>query len=788
MSMIDFATRIQSLGLILPALLMILKATLILAIARLLILALPRLSAASKHLGITLALVSVLALPIIGLALPVWRVAVLPSRPAPAPAPATTAAQQTGNQPRVIGATGDDDELPRSTVAAAITVAKAAHVVPESQINAFSAAVDRFKESWQGFLVIGIMAASLALLLRMVAGVIGVGIVARRSTEITDETALRELDQARDHLRLEREVHLLRSNNVTVPVVWGLLEPILLLPSSSAGWSAERLRVVLLHELAHVKRYDGLTLLVSRAAVALFWFHPLMWSLERMARAECERACDDLVLESGTKPSDYAEHLLSIAKALPRVDPFRSVTLAMSRRSQLEGRLLSILQPHVRRGNFSPSTVGSIAALSLLLLVPFASVRLVAAPQPSSTTVTVIADKSDVKPSLLDLDKLIDSSDALLAHYEMFTSQGSPQSGREWYQRAYELHNDEHFREASEGFRQAISHGYRVEDSMYNIACGFAQLHDAPNAVKWLRDAINAGYDNYDHIGSDHDFDPIRDDAQFRQLLAEAPDRERHRSEDRLDAAVRRYDTLRSLPSADGESWFHIGYDLLPLKKYDQSIDAFNQALARGYKPSTTMYNIACGYARKGDAGPGMQWLQKAIEEGFDSIDKLDDDSDIDNLRDNPKFAELKKMARDLRLQPANNFLANLLKDDRDWADALPRFRSMTRTYPSLGRSWFNLGFASLQAGQNQESINAFKQALDLNYRSGTTMYNIACGYARSNQNDAAMEWLQKARNAGFQLRNYVDNDDDLNNLRSDRRFRQLRREVRREREKKKGN
>ena len=779
MSMIDLATRIQSLGLTLPALLVILKATLILAIARVLVLAVPRLSAASKHLGITLALVSVLALPIIGLALPVWRVAVLPSRPAPKAATATTPAQQTANQPRVIGATGDDDELPRSTVAAAITVAKAAHVVPESKLNAFSAAIDRFKESWQGFLVIGIITASIALLLRMVAGVVGVGIVARRSTEITDETALRELDKACDHLRLEREVHLLRSNNITVPVVWGLLEPILLLPASSTDWSAERLRVVLLHELAHVKRYDGLTLLVTRAAVALFWFHPLMWSLERIARAECERACDDLVLESGTKPSDYAEHLLSIAKALPRVDPFRSVTLAMSRRSQLEGRLLSILQPHVRRGNFSLSAVGSIAGLSLLLLIPFASVRLVAAPQPSSSTVTVVADKSDVKPAVFDLDKLIDTSDVLLAHYDKLTNHGTPHSGREWYERAYELHNDENYREAIEGFKQAISHGYRVEDSMYNIACGYALLNDAPDSVKWLRDAINAGYDNYDHIASDDDFDPIREDAQFKQVMAEAPDRERQKSEGHLEATVRRYDTLKALPTADGESWFKLGYEMLPLKKYDQSIDAFKQALAKDYKPSTTMYNIACGYARKGDVASGMQWLQRAIEEGFDSIDKLDDDSDIDNLRDNAKFGDLKKMAQDLRLQPTNNFIANMLKDDSDWADTLPRFRSMTQKYPNLGRSWFNLGFASLQAAQNQESINAFKRALNLNYRTSTTMSNIACGYARSNQNDAAMEWLQKARSNGFQLCNYIDNDDDLNSLRSDPRFRQLRREVR---------
>lgn len=789
MSMIDLATRIQSLGIGFPALLVVLKATLILAIARLLLLAVPRLSAATKHLGITLALCSVLALPIIALSLPTWHVAVLPNQTTPQKTTAATPAASTQSQAKTIGATGDDDEvLPQGTVDTAITVARAAHVVPESKLNAVTRAFNTVKESWQGFLIIGVVSVSIALLLRIVAGVIGVGIVARRSTEITDDVALRELDRACDHLQLNREVHLLRSDNVTVPVVWGLAKPILLLPASSAEWTAERLRVVMLHELAHVKRLDGLTLLVTKAAVALFWFHPLMWSLERIARAECERACDDLVLETGTKASDYAEHLLSIAKALPRVDPFRSVTLAMSRRSQLEGRLLSILQPHVRRGNFSLKAVGMVAAVALFVIVPLASVRLVAAPQPSSSHITVVADKSDAKPALLDLDKLIDTSDVLLARYDKLTGHAAPKSGKEWYQRAYELHGDEHFQEAIESFKQAISHGYRIEDSMYNIACGYAQLGDAVNSVKWLRDAINAGYDNYGHIESDSDFDPIREDALFKQVLNEAPAYEREKKEREADSASRRYEMLKSVPNADGSSWFQLGYELLPARRYDESIDAFKHALEKGYKPSTTMYNIACGYARKGDKASALDWLQRAVNEGFDSYDKFEDDSDLDNVRNDPRFAQLKQMAADLRLQPGDGvwgMAKKMFGDEGDWVDALPHFRAMTQKYPNLGRSWFNLGYAALNAGQNQESINAFKKALDLQYRPSTVMYNIACGYARANQNDAAMDWLQRARAAGFQLSNYIDNDSDLNSLRSDPRFRQLRREVRAEKESK---
>ena len=128
------------------------------AIARLLLLVLPRVSAAAKHLGITVALCSVMALPIIGLAVPAWRVAVLPAQAAAQPA-----ANQVAGQPNTIGATGDDDELPRSTVAAALTVAKASGVVPEAKLNAFSSAVDTVKGSWLGFIFIAVFSTSLAL-------------------------------------------------------------------------------------------------------------------------------------------------------------------------------------------------------------------------------------------------------------------------------------------------------------------------------------------------------------------------------------------------------------------------------------------------------------------------------------------------------------------------------------------------------------------------------------------------------------------------------------------------
>ena len=82
------------------------------------------------------------------------------------------------------------------------------------------------------------------------------------------------------------------------------------------------------------------------------------------------------------------------------------------------------------------------------------------------------------------------------------------------------------------------------------------------------------------------------------------------------------------------------------------------------------------------------------------------------------------------------------------------------------------MGFASLAGDRPEVSIEAFKKALDLGYRKPTTMYNIACGYARLDQKDAAFEWLDKAIAAGFDDTHTIRSDDDLDNLRGDPRSR----------------
>lgn len=158
------------------------------------------------------------------------------------------------------------------------------------------------------------------------------------------QTLLRIL---RDDLKVRRPVELLQSREDRMPMTWGWLRPVILLPDEAEGWSQERRRVVLLHELAHIKRWDCLTQFIARAACSVYWFNPLVWVAVRRMEAERERACDDLVLREGCRASLYAEHLLEIARAFRSVS--HAAAIGMARESGLEGRVTAIVDGSRKR-------------------------------------------------------------------------------------------------------------------------------------------------------------------------------------------------------------------------------------------------------------------------------------------------------------------------------------------------------------------------------------------------------------------------------------------------------
>ncbi len=125
-------------------------------------------------------------------------------------------------------------------------------------------------------------------------------------------------------------------------MTWGILRPTILLPSPLwHAWTTEQRQIVLLHELAHIKRLDVLYQAFSRLVCSLYWFHPLVWHGHRQMRLSREQACDDYVLTHGVSSSVYAQHLLNVARQ-SRTPP-TLIAVAMAQQSGLERRIRAIL-------------------------------------------------------------------------------------------------------------------------------------------------------------------------------------------------------------------------------------------------------------------------------------------------------------------------------------------------------------------------------------------------------------------------------------------------------------
>ena len=329
---------------------LIVKVTLLLVAAGVVTAFLRMRSAAARHYVWALALASSLALPLVSLIAPI------------VPVPITT--RSASGVTTIAGTTSA-----RAPAAAPVERSGTLTTV-NTPLN------DRPAGPSAGVLLSRLWLAGVAVMLGwLMLGHIGLARLTRRAGVVLDPEWLLALERARNNLAIGRTVRLLRSSTVGAPITWGFRRPIVVLPLTAEIWSAERRRVVLLHELAHVARHDYVMQMVSAAACALYWFNPVVWLSARRLRYESERACDDQVLASGTASADYAAHLLSVATGSRALRLTGGVAIGMARRSALEGRLLAALDPTLQRTPLSRGArLFSMATLGIAVL-PLAGMR-----------------------------------------------------------------------------------------------------------------------------------------------------------------------------------------------------------------------------------------------------------------------------------------------------------------------------------------------------------------------------------------------------------------------------
>jgi len=198
------------------------------------------------------------------------------------------------------------------------------------------------------------------------AGILATAWMVRRATSAGDTA-----DLARS-LGITRRVRLLSSRGARMPLTWGILRPVILLPPEATDWPRARRHAVLLHELVHVRRFDLLAQAAGQLACCLYWFHPLAWIAARQLRKEREQACDDAVLAHGIPAPEYAGHLMDLVRAMSAA-PSWAQSVAMAEASGLESRVRAMLDSTRDRRPLNGWKTAAIATAAIATLLPLAA-------------------------------------------------------------------------------------------------------------------------------------------------------------------------------------------------------------------------------------------------------------------------------------------------------------------------------------------------------------------------------------------------------------------------------
>jgi|GEM_PF-2594326 len=368
----------------------VIKATAILLAAWALCAIMPSTPSSRRHLIWFLSLVGVLLMPVLCGVLPQWRL--LPNWAATAPHSfhQSTADVNRADVPAAVAGRWVDRESAGSVKVSnffapnqAIATPMPSSITPIASRQSSSHAAPTF--NYVNALIALWLIGLCLLLFRILLARISLWRLAAKSTAVTVGEIAVLFEEASRDLRLRRGATLLMSDDRAMPMTWASLRPKILLPSDARCWSRDRLRMALLHELAHVKRWDAATQFVGQFACAIFWFHPLAWLASRGLLREQEQAADDLVLSRQDCPADYASFLLDVARMTGARKSLIPGSIAMARQATLENRLKAVLNGRRNREAMSlwRATVSTLAALPILFSIASLGAKAAA---PSGTT------------------------------------------------------------------------------------------------------------------------------------------------------------------------------------------------------------------------------------------------------------------------------------------------------------------------------------------------------------------------------------------------------------------
>ena len=222
---------------------------------------------------------------------------------------------------------------------------------------------------WTPWLALAWLGGAAAMLARAGSRVMEAEKLRRRCKPLENEAVLQFIEEARRKLGLARRIQVVVTERLTSPAVMGLLAPVLILPLSLVTTLPPgQLQLILLHELAHIRRGDYLVNLCQLLAESLLFFNPAVWWISRQIRQEREACCDAMAIAQAGERLQYARTLAQVAgEALAAAPAFGD----RRNPSGLKDRIQRLLVPGYRpalRLTWSALLAGLFAGGGLLFL------------------------------------------------------------------------------------------------------------------------------------------------------------------------------------------------------------------------------------------------------------------------------------------------------------------------------------------------------------------------------------------------------------------------------------
>lgn len=235
-------------------------------------------------------------------------------------------------------------------------------------------------------LEIGYAIGALAAFATLIAGLLRLTWLSARAEPVRSDRWARHAALVARAYGLRQHVRLRQSRDAALLATWGVVGPHVLLPAGSDQWPDARIRAVLFHELAHVRRHDWIVQVLASALRAVYWFNPLVWLACSRLRHESERACDDCVVSHGVDAREYADHLLTLARMFNGRHAASLPALPMARPSSLRTRVAAILDPAANHARATRGSIAGATAILLLTTTPIAAFHVAAPPVPRAVS------------------------------------------------------------------------------------------------------------------------------------------------------------------------------------------------------------------------------------------------------------------------------------------------------------------------------------------------------------------------------------------------------------------